>query len=52
MALAQRLIRKGILSEDDLPLPVTDPEAAPRRALREAYYEVGAQVAHLAGARF
>ncbi|WP_279480153.1 FAD-binding oxidoreductase [Aureimonas sp. SK2] len=42
----------GRIGEDDLPLPVTPVEAAPRRALREAYYEVGAQIAHLAGARF
>ncbi|WP_416357734.1 NAD(P)/FAD-dependent oxidoreductase [Aureimonas phyllosphaerae] len=41
----------GEIGEADLPLPVTDPLPAPRRALREAYYEVGAQVAHLAGAR-
>ena len=42
----------GAISEDDLPLPLTDPVPAPRRAAREAYYELGAQVAHLAGARF
>ena len=42
----------GRIGEDDLPLPVTPVEDAPRRMLREAYYEVGAQVAHLAGARF
>ncbi|WP_294642597.1 FAD-binding oxidoreductase [uncultured Aureimonas sp.] len=41
----------GEIGEADLPLPVTDPLPAPRRTLREAYYEVGAQVAHLAGAR-
>jgi glycine/D-amino acid oxidase-like deaminating enzyme len=41
----------GEIGEADLPLPVTDPLPAPRRALREAYYEVGSQVAHLAGAR-
>ncbi len=32
--------------------PVTPVEAAPRRVLREACYEAGAQAAHLAGARF
>ncbi len=42
----------GRIGEDALPLPVTPVEAAPRRVLREAYYEVGAQAAHLAGARF
>ena len=42
----------GRIVEDDLPLPVTEPEAAPRRQLREAYYEIGAQVAHFADARF
>lgn len=42
----------GRIAESDLPLPVTTAEPAPRRTLREAYYEVGAQVAHLAGARF
>lgn len=42
----------GVIADDDLPLPVTDPLAAPRRQLREAYYEVGSQVAHMAGARF
>lgn len=42
----------GELSEADLPLPVTDPEPARYRAAKEAYYEVGAQVAHFAGARF
>ncbi len=41
----------GRIAEADLPLPVTDPEAVPYRAVREAYYEVGAQVAHLAAAR-
>ncbi|WP_152046384.1 NAD(P)/FAD-dependent oxidoreductase [Aureimonas psammosilenae] len=42
----------GRISEAELPLPVTEIETVPRRAIREAYYEVGAQVAHLAGARF
>lgn len=41
----------GRIEEADLPLPVTDPADAPRRGLREAYYEVGAQVAHFTGAR-
>ncbi len=41
----------GKLSEKDLPLPVTDPDAPALPALREAYYEAGAQVAHAVGAR-
>lgn len=36
----------GTLSEKDLPLPVTEPAAAALPAVREAYYEAGAQVAH------
>ncbi|GJD61932.1 NAD(P)/FAD-dependent oxidoreductase [Methylobacterium frigidaeris] len=43
---------QGTIGEDDLPLPVTDPVAAPRRRLREAVYEAGAQLAHLTDARF
>ncbi|MCF3640683.1 FAD-binding oxidoreductase [Rhizobium sp. TRM95111] len=42
----------GAIVEDDLPLPVTDPAAQSFRPAREAYYELGAQIAHLAGARF
>jgi glycine/D-amino acid oxidase-like deaminating enzyme len=42
----------GRIADDDLPLPLTRPEAAPLRAAKEVYYEVGAQVAHAAGARF
>ena len=42
----------GRITEADLPLPVTDPEAQSLRAVREGYYELGAQLAHLAGARF
>lgn len=34
-----------------LPLPVTEPKAQSMRALNEAYYEYGAQAAHLVGAR-
>ncbi|RIY01382.1 FAD-binding oxidoreductase [Aureimonas flava] len=48
--LAQLVL--GEIAEADLPLPVTEPADAPRRALREAWYDVGSQVAHLAGARF
>lgn len=42
----------GRITEDDLPLPVTEPVAARHRLPKEAYYEVGAQVAHAAAARF
>ncbi len=38
--------------ESDLPLPVTPVETAPLRAAKEVYYEVGAQLAHFADARF
>ncbi len=36
----------GRVSERDLPLPVTAPDAPLLPTLREAYYEAGAQVAH------
>ena len=36
----------GRLSEKDLPLPVTEPDAPALPAFREAYYEAGAQIAH------
>ncbi len=42
----------GKTGEDDLPLPVTPAEPAPLRAAKEIYYEVGAQLAHFADARF
>lgn len=41
----------GSVSDADLPLPVTAPEPARHRVAKEAYYEVGAQIAHIAGAR-
>jgi glycine/D-amino acid oxidase-like deaminating enzyme len=41
----------GELAEADLPLPLTDPEPVRYRAVREAYYEIGAQIAHVATAR-
>ena len=47
--LAQLVL--GQVEEADLPLPLTDPVPARHRAAREAWYEVGAQLAHLAGAR-
>jgi glycine/D-amino acid oxidase-like deaminating enzyme len=40
----------GKLSEKDLPLPVTEPDAPALPALRQAYYEAGAQIAHAVGA--
>ena len=42
----------GKIGENDLPLPVTPAEPAPLRAAKEIYYEVGAQLAHFADARF
>jgi glycine/D-amino acid oxidase-like deaminating enzyme len=47
--LAQLVL--GRVEEADLPLPLTDPVPARHRAAREAWYEVGAQLAHFAGAR-
>jgi glycine/D-amino acid oxidase-like deaminating enzyme len=46
-----RLVLGGV-AEADLPLPVTEPEPVRLRAVKEAYYEVGAQVVHAATARF
>jgi glycine/D-amino acid oxidase-like deaminating enzyme len=40
----------GKLNESDLPLPVTEPDSPALPALKEAYYEAGAQIAHAAGA--
>ncbi|SIR21272.1 Glycine/D-amino acid oxidase [Rhizobium sp. RU35A] len=42
----------GEMAEADLPLPLTLPEEPAFRPLKEAYYEAGAQIAHLAGDRF
>jgi glycine/D-amino acid oxidase-like deaminating enzyme len=39
----------GRIAERDLPLPVTAPDVPALPALREAYYEAGAQIAHAAG---
>ncbi len=44
--LAQLLL--GAIRDEDLPLRVTEPELARGRAMRQAYYEAGAQVVHLA----
>lgn len=48
--LAQHIL--GEMPEDELPLPLTAPADPPFRVLKEAYYEAGAQIAHLAGDRF
>ena len=48
--LAQLVV--GEIAEADLPLPVSDPTVPAFRRLKEAYYEAGAQVAHLAGTVF
>ncbi len=42
----------GEAAEADLPLPLTEPKEPTLRLLKEAYYEAGAQIAHLAGDRF
>lgn len=47
--LAQHIA--GEIAEKDLPLPVTEPVAQSFRPIREGYYEVGAQLAHLVQAR-
>lgn len=47
--LAEHII--GRVSEADLPLPVSQPKKEGMRGLREGYYEVGAQLAHLVGNR-
>lgn len=41
----------GEIREQDLPLPLTAPKEQSFRTLREAVYEGGAQLVHLAGAR-
>ncbi|ESQ86356.1 hypothetical protein AEAC466_03920 [Asticcacaulis sp. AC466] len=48
--LAERIA--GDLSDDDLPLPITTPADAKMRAIKEVFYEVGAQAAHLTDSRF
>ena len=42
----------GRLPEAEMPLPVTSLEPAAWRALRAAWYEIGAQAAHLVSDRF
>jgi len=41
----------GRVKESDLPLPVSEPDTPALPALKEAYYEAGAQIAHAIGAR-
>ncbi|WP_137130505.1 FAD-binding oxidoreductase [Rhizobium sp. FY34] len=48
--LAQHIL--GEMPEEELPLPLTVPAEPALRVLKEAYYETGAQIAHLAGDRF
>ncbi len=48
--LAQHIL--GEIAEGELPLPLTQPREQSFRAVKEAWYEAGAQVAHFAGERF
>ncbi len=48
--IAQHIL--GDIAEAELPLPVTEPKTQAFRAVKEAYYEAGAQIAHFAGERF
>ncbi|WP_454852609.1 NAD(P)/FAD-dependent oxidoreductase [Rhizobium binxianense] len=48
--LAEHIL--GRVAEADLPLPVTEPKEPSFRALKEIWYEAGAQLAHFADARF
>ena len=41
----------GTIGEADLPLPLSEPKTAPLRHPAEAFYEVGAQLAHFVYAR-
>ena len=51
-ALGRMLARYvlGEIADADLPLPLSDPEPVRYRALKEACYEAGAQIAHMAAA--
>jgi glycine/D-amino acid oxidase-like deaminating enzyme len=42
----------GEISEQDLPLPLTEVKEQGFRTAKEAYYEAGAQIAHFTGERF
>ncbi|HWU50185.1 MAG TPA: FAD-binding oxidoreductase [Asticcacaulis sp.] len=46
------LLIAGEIAETDLPLPVTDAREASLRPFKEAFYEIGAQAAHLIDSRF
>jgi glycine/D-amino acid oxidase-like deaminating enzyme len=48
--VAARLVT-GAITEAELPLPVTEPQPPRLRGLKETFYELGAQVAHLVDAR-
>ncbi len=48
--LAEHIL--GRIADADLPLPFTNPKLPPLRAVKEAYYELGAQIAHFASERF
>jgi glycine/D-amino acid oxidase-like deaminating enzyme len=41
----------GEIAEAEMPLPLSDPKPVKYRAVKEAYYEIGAQIAHAATAR-
>jgi len=41
----------GVVSEEELPLPLTEVQEPSFRSVKEMWYEAGAQVAHFAGAR-
>jgi glycine/D-amino acid oxidase-like deaminating enzyme len=49
-ALAKVVI--GETSIDDLPVPISDPSRARAKGAREAWFEIGAQLVHVTGARF
>jgi glycine/D-amino acid oxidase-like deaminating enzyme len=42
-------LASGEIEIDALPVPLTEQRAAPLRGLKGAFYEAGAQLAHLAG---
>lgn len=48
--MAEFILEK--INEAELPLPITAPDQPAFKAAKEAYYEIGAQMAHLASSRF
>lgn len=46
------LLVSGHIAEADLALPVSGPASPRFRAAKESFYEIGSQVAHIAGDRF